>query len=362
MDTLYKKIILLIGSILLYLPAQAQEKVSKELSKVFELTNNGDIHIENKYGNISVFGWEKEEVSLRITIRVTHKKRDNAQDLLNRIKPILHHSENFLSVSYEIEEKGSSFFSQLFEKANPFDFDRSNIQIDFTLKVPSKTEMEISNKFGDVIIEDWNGTLDAQVEHGNIWINENLKNATVSLEFGKLHAKDISFGRLELKNGELNMNDAKNLRLYSSGSTVELGTIGVLDIDSNKDELMLKWVDNLFGVVKFGRVEVHRLQKDLDIDLKISDFVVDKVGGTDVDISITQESSDITLNITDFSHQFRAVLEEGLVRLPKTYREVDSKILDKGKKLREIYATYGDHIRGTILIEGKKGVVLLKEL
>jgi len=50
------------------------------------------------------------------------------------------------------------------------------------------------------------------------------------------------------------------------------------------------------------------------------------------------------------------------VRLPKSFHDVDSEMLDKGKKLREINAVYGKKVQGRISITGKKGVVLLKEL
>ena len=98
------------------------------------------------------------------------------------------------------------------------------------------------------------------------------------------------------------------------------------------------------------------------MNMKIADFRVLGILDPTADIAIEQESSEISLNITDFSHRFDATVEQGLVRLPKSYEDIDSKMLDKGKKLREIHATYGKDIQGKISITGKKGVVLLKEL
>ena len=95
--------------------------------------------------------------------------------------------------------------------------------------------------------------------------------------------------------------------------------------------------------------------------MKIADFRVRKILNKDAEVNIEQESSDISLAVAGFSHQFSATLEQGVVRLPKSFENVDSKLLDKGRKLREIRATYGDAQTGRISIGGLKGIVTLND-
>ncbi|SHI89187.1 hypothetical protein SAMN04488513_102186 [Pseudozobellia thermophila] len=362
MGTHCRRLFLVIVALGLSLPLMAQEKRSKKLAKSYRLTNAGELHLDNKYGNVNIYGWDKEELSLTVTITVTHKKKDNAQELLDRIRPVLRNSDNFVSLSYEIGESSSGFFSQLFEKANPFDFDRSNIQIDYEVFLPEKAELELANKFGDVFIEDWNGALQAQVQHGDIWISENLNKADISLEFGELRAKNISYGNLELKNGGVDMHDSKNLRINSSGSDIEIGQVTSLEFYSNKDEVTIDEAGSIYGSLKFTSLRLNRLGLDVDMGMKIADFRIDRITNAKTTITIDQESSEISINISDFPHKFSAILEEGLVRLPKSFQNVNSELLDKGKKRREIKATYGKQGQGKISITGKKGLVLLKEL
>ncbi|CAM3618065.1 hypothetical protein [Zobellia roscoffensis] len=362
MDILYKKLLLFAAVMVFGLPVMAQEKVSKKVTKTYGFTNAGEIHLDNKYGNINIYGWTKDEVSITVNITVTHKKHDNAQELLDRIHPVLRHSDDFISVSYEIGENNDGFFSNLFEKANPFDFDRSNVQIDYKVFMPEKAELEIINKFGDVFIEDWLGILKADVQHGDMWINDDLNKADISIKYGKLRAKNISYANLDLKNGGLNMNNSKTMRLNSAGCEIDMHTVGSLEFYSNKDEVDLEEIGTFYGMLKFSTIQLRRLAKDIDLVLKISDFRVEKIVDPNAIIAIEQESSEVSLNISDFPHEFTAVLAEGLVRLPKSFHDVDSKILDKGDKLREIKAVYGKNAQGRISITGKKGVVLLKEL
>ena len=198
MDTLYKKLLLLTMAIVLGQSVAAQEKVSKTITEDFSMTNAGQLHLENKYGTVNLYGWDKDNISISVVITASHRKKQNAEDLLKRIRPVINDAENFVDISYEIAEKSDGFFAKYFNKANPFDCDRSNIQIDYTIYLPKKAELDINNKFGDVLIEDWKGKLRANVEHGDIWINEDLAKADVDLSYGKLRGQSIAYGAVML--------------------------------------------------------------------------------------------------------------------------------------------------------------------
>ncbi|WP_148232102.1 hypothetical protein [Maribacter sp. HTCC2170] len=361
MDTFCKKGLILALAIFVSQAITAQIEVSKQVTETYSMTNAGELHLENKYGNINLFGWDKDEVSIVIDIVVNHKKKDNAQDLLKRMNPVIKDGDDYVSINYEIAEKSSGFFGNLFEKANPFDFDRSNVQIDYTIYLPVQAEIDVTNKFGDVLIEDWTGKLKANVTHGDIWISENLTKADIEMGYGKLRARSIDYASIGLKNGSLDMETTKNLRLNSSGSNIYVDSVTSLEVYSNKDEIEIETIGAVYGNLKYTNMVLSRLDKDIDLTMKIADFRVSQVLNPQADIAIKQESSEIVLDVTNFPLHFDAILEQGVVRLPKSFENVDSKMLDKGKRIREISATYGKNPQGKISISGKKGVVLLKE-
>ena len=297
MDTLCKKLQWVALALTLGQGVIAQETVSKKIEQTYKMTDAGELHLENKYGNINLFGWDKDETSVVISIIVNHRKKENAQDLLKRISPVIRESDNYVSVTYVITDKSSSFFGNLFEKANPFDYDRSNIQIDYTIYMPAKAELTIANTFGDVIIEDWVGKLKADVEHGNLWINENLNRVDIDMRYGKLRAKSINYGTISLKNGAFDMENAKNLKVTSRGTDIQIEKVTSFEFFSNKDEATIDEVGTLYGTLKFSTIEVNRLSKDVDLTLKVTDFRISKILDPKADIAIDQESSEISLNI-----------------------------------------------------------------
>tara|TARA_R110002049_G_scaffold41392_2_gene124736 strand:+ start:19826 stop:20923 length:1098 start_codon:yes stop_codon:yes gene_type:complete len=362
MDTHYKNLLFTIAIALVAHIMVAQEKVSKTISETYEMTNSGELQLVNKYGDITIHGWSKNNIMITMDITTTHKKRENAQSLLDRISPEIKTMTNYVSISSIIAEKNKGFLAEYFNKANPFDFDRSNVQINYSIFLPENAVLDINNKFGDVILEDWTGKLKIDVQHGDIWVNKNLKNADINLKYGKLKAKNINYGVINLKNGNLSLAKSKDLRLTSSGSIIDLEEISSLEIYSSKDEIEIEEVESIHGELEFTNLQLANVDDEIDLVMKIAEFKVFTIHSADAKINIQQQSSEVILSIQDFSFKFNATLEEGLLRLPKSFENVETKMLDKGKRIREIKATYGKTKQGSISITGEKGVILLKEL
>ncbi len=361
MATLYKRSVLAAMLLFSMHLSIAQEQVSKTVEKRFPFSEAGELQIENKYGNLSFTGWDQNEVSIKIEIVVNRRKEEDAKELLSRINPNIKASNSAISISSEVTKKNTGWFADFFNRTNPIDMDRSRVQINYEVFLPVNAKLKVTNRFGDVVLENWKGSLTTLIEHGDLWIGENLAKADIILKFGKLRARNLNYGSLNLKNGELTMEDAKSLRLNSSGTELSFGSVNSLELYSNKDEITLKKVGTLYGDLKFSTFIVEELSEDVNLSMKIVDFTIGSITNATTEISIEQESSDINLSIANFSHSFEATLEQGVVRLPKSFDNVGSELLDKGSRLRNIKATYGTKKEGQIRIKGIKGIVTLKE-
>jgi len=359
MNTFYKHTILFLGILLSFQITNAQESVSKEIEKSFPISSKGELTIDTKYGDVVVNGWEKDSIAITVNIKVTHKKKDNAKGLLDRIQPQINVIGDLATITSEIAAKKENFVSNYFSKSSAFDFDKSNVQINYTIYLPLKVSLDITNKFGDVILENFNGRLVTDLQHGDMWINQNLTNATVNMKYGKLKTKSISYGNIDLKNAELDLENSQNLVLNSSGSTINLKQISSLEINSNKDKISVLNIEELRGDLAFSEMKLDTLGNDINISMKVTDFKVAKINKSEAFVHIEQQSSDININITGLSFKFKATLEQGVLRIPKSFENIKTFMIDKEKKLREISATYGENKLGKFSITGKKGGVVL---
>jgi len=339
----------------------AQKTSSKTINKTYKLTNSGELYLENKYGNININGWDKEEIQITIDIEVTNKKSDDADEILDRIQPKFRTTDNYANVISEITEKSTSFFAKYFNKINPLDIEKSNISINYTINLPANADIEIINKFGDIILNNWTGKLQVAQKHGDIWINESISNADIDLKYGKLKTKSIDYGRIDLKNGNIELDKAKYLSLKTSGTTIKINRIDKLDFTSNKDDAEFNYIGETKADLKFSSVLIREIDNDAFFNTKITDLEVSSINEPDSKIEINQVSSDITVNISNISFVFESYLEQGVLKLPKSFKEIDTNIIDDGKKIREITASYGNIKKGIFSVTGKKGTITLTE-
>ncbi|MDD7885724.1 hypothetical protein [Flavivirga sp. 57AJ16] len=360
MHILYKKIIPII-LLLLSFSVYSQEVLTKTIKKTYEMTNAGELHLNNKYGNITINGWEENNISIKIDIKVANKKKENAKTLLNRIVANIKTVDDFVSIVSEISEKNTSLFSRYFNKVNPFEFDKSNVEINYTIYLPINAEIDVTNKFGDVIIDNWTGRLKANMEHGDLWINEDITNARISMKFGKLRSKSIAYGTIDLKNGDIDIESSNKLLLKTSGTKIEIDQVKDLELISSKDEIIVQKVKKIQGELNFSIAQIEAVEEKISLSMKVAELRVSKINLPDALVSINQESSDININITGLSFKFNATLEQGLLRLPKTFYNIKNNMIDKSKRIREINGAYGKPTSGIFSFTGKKGVIVLKD-
>ncbi len=357
----YKSILLLVCLCSVCLSLRGQERVVKSIEKNYALTEAGKLQIQNEYGHLAVSSWEKDSVQIVVDIRVSHKKKENSQSLMDRVAPSFETGNDYINIKTEIKEKSQSFFSKYVIKETPLDFSKGNLEINYTIKLPKRVFLEIDNKFGDIVIEGWEGNLKATIEHGDLFLSQHVGQVDLFMSYGKIKGRNIDYGSVELKNGSLNLENAKKLRLNSRGSTIVLNKASNLDLYSNKDEVRLDSIDVLTGELKFASLILNNLNESVDLSMKISDFELTNVSNSDAIIRIKQEDSKIKLNISGISFSFDALLQEGLLRLPKTFQNIESRVVDKVNKIREVEASYGIPKKGRISIRGSKGVVILEE-
>ncbi|WP_291865305.1 hypothetical protein [Maribacter sp.] len=357
----YKKLLLFLIAITWNLSLIGQNKVSKTIEKTFSMTNSGKLYLENNYGEISVHGWNKESLVIKMEIEVIHKKKENAQNLLERIGTNINENKDYIIFKTAIAEKNTGFITKYWSKVNSFDYDRSNLKINYTVYLPKNAELDITNRFGDVIVEDWAGKFKTDIQHGDLWLNGNLNFADITMKYGKIKAETITYGNIRLKNGKFIVENAEELRVNSSGSTLNMETIKALELYSSKDEIKIDVVHKIKGDIKFTDIDINTLNNEANLVLKISDLTIKEISTKKPNIKLTQESSEININVENTSLKFNATLEEGLLRLPKSFDNVSSDILDKGNRIRKINATYGKEKLGRVTIQGKKGLILIKE-
>lgn len=340
----------------------SQERAFKKLEKTFPFDNSGEVRIENKYGDITIYGWTQDQVQIAVDVEVSRRNEAEARDLLNRIRTDIVTAGSFIDIKTIIEEKDAGFLSQYLNKINRYESNGGKLKINYTLYIPEKCNVTLHNSFGNIALHEWNGNVNAVLEYGDLTIGGEVRVADVDLKYGRLKAMALGYSDIKLINGAFDLEKGLNVKLTSSGSDIRILEINALEIYSSKDQIYTEKIGKVTGDLRFSNLQIEQLQQELDLRLRISDLTVSHILQPDPKIKLDQESSDININVSHTGVVFNAILEEGLLRLPITFRNVESRVLNKADRIRNINAIYGKQAGGEISIKGKRGVVVIKEM
>lgn len=338
-----------------------QNKVSKEIKKTAAFYNNGQLYLENKYGDIFIDGWDKDIIEITVEIEAKGKNLEKAKELLNRINPEIEISGNVIMLKSHISEREQGFFNKYIRKVDAFNSEKTNTNINYRIYLPKQAEIEINNKYGDVIITNWRGALKAEVEHGDLRVTDSISKSNIAIKYGQLKASVLDNTSIIAKDATLSVAKSNKMKLDSNGSEIRFEEINNLELHSNKDNINIEQQNTIFGYVKYSTISLSNLNSKANLELHLAELRVLKCNKNPI-VNINQNTSNVYINISEYNFGFSAKLEQGVLRIPKTMKNISSKVLDKKNKIRNVKASYGNSHLGTLDLIGYKGIIILKEL
>jgi len=264
------------------------EKV-KNYSKSYSIDGNDVINLDNRFGRITVNTWNKSEVKVDVQIKVGANDDDLAQKLLDNvtIRDSKDGSGVYFKTNINNDDNGSSW--------SLFGGKRNNvrkIEVNYTVYMPSKNPLNVSNKYGATSLPDLEGKLVINNSYGSL-VAKNLSNPgnqiTVkygSATIGSLNGSDldVAYGSLSLGecnklNADISYGSAKIGRITTSGNiNVKFsGNLNINEVDKNIKNLS---VNSSYSSVKLGIS--NEQNADFDVTVRYGSF---NYGGHDINIT-----------------------------------------------------------------------------
>lgn len=255
MKTMYKKLLLL-----LFIPATlfATEKKkwayeeSKTISKQFDVNSDALLSISNKYGNVDIASWNENRVSIEVTITVKGNKESKVLDRLEQIDVEFDASRSHVSAK------------TLIEKSSIWSWGNSNslsMEINYLVKMPLSNNLNVSNDYGSISLNDLDGSANINCDYGQINIGE-LRNVNNSINMDYTNKSSIEY----LKNGVINadyttlhVEKGGNIVLNADYSHMSFGTINSLEFDCDYGDLKIDSVEKVIGKSDYMNLGIETL-------------------------------------------------------------------------------------------------------
>jgi hypothetical protein len=247
----------------------------KTFEKTYKVGKSDVLNIDNKFGNVHITTWNRNEIQVKVDIVSRANSEQNAQAMLDKISISESRSGSTIALKTEMGSINSKNGNQSFE-------------INYTVSMPDDNALVLKNSFGNVYLPDMKGKVDLKVSYGTFKVG-NLSNASnnIKASFCSGSANSISFlnkGTIELAHSTVNLGGTNGVSGTSKFTDLKIGNLSeALDMDVKYGSFRVDKVQKNFKNISvnggFAPIVLHFENDaafDFDINVQFADFKVDR--------------------------------------------------------------------------------------
>lgn len=286
--------IFLLSSVITY--GYSDEWIEKVVvDKEFEINKNANLLIDHEFGNVRMENWDKDVISIVVTIRVETSSDEKAAEIINNVIVDVKGDRKKVEAVCELNQKYRN-------KKNV------KVMIDFDIKMPKSISLDLDHSFGSVNIETVSGPTSISSEYGNIEI-VSLDNAQnqIELSFGNGDIKYITNGEIEVGYSKISIDGADELSLEAEYSDVRIGKIKSLSFEIDGGNAEIEYVENLDVESSMTNIEIGELSGSLNCESDYGSVTIDYISKEFSNIAIANSFGAVNMNIDkNASYKFEA--------------------------------------------------------
>lgn len=238
----------------------------KSISKTYSVNDDAQVNITNSYGNINVYLWDENKISIQVNIKVSGNNEKKINERINTI------DVDFNATSSKVTAE-TIFTTKEWKSSN------ISYEINYVVKIPRNGSIDLNNKYGNISVDKLNGSSAIECKYGNL----NLGNFT-----NKYNNIILSYSN----NSSINSID--KLYLTSHYSTIDIKNSTHVSIEGNYNTIDFQNVGNLFLNSNYTKITSKSTQK---FDCK-GNYLTLKLGDIGQSLDIESNYSDINLSST----------------------------------------------------------------
>lgn len=277
-----------------FVHAKTDEVKTKVYEKTYPVNEKTTMELHNIYGKIDVQNWEKDEVYIKVTIKVTGEKLKDADELFKRTKINFTDSTDLVRVVTKFEK--SSFFDFLETLSN------DDFEIDYDVSAPVYLKLNLHQKYGDIHVNEVHGYSDFFVKYGNLY----AKNLFCPIE-KPLSSVNVKYGNAEIQNtkklvinskySNITLKNAIGIVAISKYSNYKITDITAVVSESKYDTYEIQNIKSLQYTGKYVTVKIDTLSKSMTADIGFGSLNVKHLLKTVNKVTVASDYTDVKLKI-----------------------------------------------------------------
>jgi hypothetical protein len=269
----YKTGTLLVITLFLASVTIAAQEVTKEFHKEYAANEKTTLDINNRYGDVVIESWDKDQVVIDVKVTVDMPNREKAEKLISYIDVQFAQSGDNISAKTVIDDK--------------FNFtgwgNSKKFSIDYKVKMPAAAALTLQNRYGNTEFNELTGLVNLDIKYGDLTAGKmtrgNVKPLnSLNLAYGKGSIDEAGWLDLTIRYvGSLDITKSQALLVDSRYSKLAIGETSSIVGESKYDNLRIENINNLVLENGYTETNIGVLTKKLKYTGSYGSFTVDQV-------------------------------------------------------------------------------------
>jgi len=289
---------------------------TKNIRKGWAKSSVTALKITNKFGEVKINDLGGDSVTIKVLITIDDKSSGKAKELMDKISVDFDKSGGLVTATTEIEENFR---------------DIESFSIDYLVNIPKDRELTISNRYGNLILNELDAKGYFEVSYGSMTAGKMKAPAgnplKIIVKYGEANLETINEANMDFKYSKLTTDEIGQLTLDSKHSTVNLHKIKNLTLDSKYDGINVDEIASLKSVSQYTNYKIDLLTENFDLDTGYGSVRIDKVDAKFENISITNRYGGISIGLNGLNYKLKAACDYCEVSYPESRY--------KGNKIKE---------------------------
>lgn len=319
-------------------------KKNREISRTFLTTEETEIQINNKYGNIQIINWEKDSVMIQVEISVTGSKLSKVNKTFDYIDVDFTSDPYYVIANTIFKNERNRFWTDVSDITNSIFKGGNNTQINYTVYMSKNSALKIMNKFGNIYLSNRKAITEIKLSNGDLKANDISGYLQMDFSYGSANIKKATNAQIKINYGDIRIKSIQTLDLDSRSSTFDCDEINILNIISKRDKLFIGDINEIDGRYSFSEVEIDYLVRNIRLDTNFGDLTIDKIDNKFKKLDLNSSNTDITLIFNQLS-AYKIDLsytKRSTVDLPRDYKNINTEYYGKNDENTRMKAISGN--------------------
>jgi len=323
---------------------------TRVIKKEFSVNPDAQLIISNKFGKIHCTNWDKNLVTMEINVIVEATNDNTAAKILESINVNFNTTASLVEATTIMDNMKTS--------------GKTRSQVDYTVNMPVSMNVDLTDKFGDIYLNETNGKAKINLSYGSLDVNKlNNSDNLIDLKFcNSAKVRSINGAVVSLKYSSLDIDYAGSLRLDSKFSNLTANKIVALNINFEGGALDMKNSSTIESRSKFSDLDIDRIEQSLNLDIQYGSCKVRNMGPDFTTISIKNKYADVDVRLAAASsYNLDAELKFCDLEFPEgnsdfTFRSVTP----TSKAYRGVIGEKNGKPKSSVLVRSEYGSVSLR--